>query len=357
MSKNKNAVAFKIAFIIILHILIIIIYNIYFCVNKEIFMCTAISYRANKFYFGRNLDLYYHFDESVTVTPRNFNFKLKNGKEIFSHLAIIGIATVADGYPLYYDAVNEAGLCMAGLNFPKNAIYHGYNDNKTNIAPFELMPYILSRCKNVDDALFELKDINLWDISFNEQFKNTPLHFMLCDKEKCVTIEPMGDGLKIYDNPIGVLTNNPPFDYHLNNISNYVNLTTHYPQNRFCKNYDIKPYSLGMGGVGLPGDMSSSSRFVRAAFVMQNSVCDDALSQAFHILKSVEQPQGVTYTKDGECEYTLYSSVCDAAQGVYYYTTYNNSTVTAVSMHNENLDACRLTLYPLKTTPTINHQN
>ncbi len=320
-------------------------------------MCTAISYRLDKFYFGRNLDLYYHFDESVTVTPKNFVFKLKNGKEIFSHLAIIGIATVSDGYPLYYDAVNESGLCMAGLNFPKNAVYHEFDEDKTNIAPFELVPYILSRCKSVDDALNELKDINLWDISFNEQFKNTPLHWMLGDKDKCVTIEPRGDGLKIYDNPVGVLTNNPPFDYHLNNLANYINLTSHYPKNRFCEGLNIEPYSLGMGAVGLPGDMSSASRFVRAAFIKQNSVCDDSLSQAFHILKSVEQPQGATYTKGGECEYTLYTSICDAKVGVYYYTTYNNSTVSAVCLFNENLDCDKLISYPLNTEQTIYYQN
>lgn len=320
-------------------------------------MCTAIAFNADKFYFGRNLDLYYHFDEAVSVTPRNFRFCLKNGKEIFSHLAIIGVATVAQGFPLYYDALNEAGLCMAGLNFPTNAVYHYFDEQKTNIAPFEFIPYILSRCKSVDEAVCELDDINLWDISFSGKFKNTPLHFMLCDKDRCVTVEPMRDGLKIYDNNIGVLTNNPPFDYHLNNLVNYISVTPRYPENRFCDSIDIKPYSLGMGSVGLPGDMSSASRFVRAAFIKQNSVCDDPLSQAFHILRSVEQPRGVTYTKDGECEYTLYTSVCDAAGGVYYYTTYDNSTVNAVSMHNENLDCDSLAIYPLETEPTINYQN
>ena len=245
---------------------------------------------------------------------------------------------------------------MAGLNFPDNAVYNDFDNAKNNIAPFELIPYILSRCKNVDDAINELKNINLWDISFNEQFKTTPLHWMLCDKDQCVTVEPMRQ-LKIYDNPVGVLTNNPPFDCHMYNLANYINVTSDYPKNRFCEGVEIKPYSLGMGGIGLPGDMSSGSRFVRAAFVMQNSLCDDTLSQAFHILKSVEQPRGVTYTNDGECEYTLYSSVCDANSGVYYYTTYNNSTISAVSMHNENLDSDRLVSYPLNTEQNIFFHN
>lgn len=324
-------------------------------------MCTAISYKTKDFYFGRNLDLYYNYDESVTVTPRNFVFKLRNGKEIFSHIAIIGIATVADGYPLYYDAVNEQGLCMAGLNFPNNAVYRPFDENKNNIAPFELIPYILSRCKSVDDAVSELEKISLWDTPFSEQFANTPLHWLLCDKYRTVTVEPLADGLKIYDNPIGVLTNNPPFDYHLHNLANYINLTPKYPQNRFCEGVEIEPYSLGMGSVGLPGDMSSASRFVRAAFIKQNSVCDESdtssINQAFHILKSVEQPNGITYTEDGSREYTLYTSVCNAGQGVYYYTTYENSTVCAVSMQNEKLDGDRLVPYPLNCEPKIDFCN
>ncbi len=320
-------------------------------------MCTAISYKTNDFYFGRNLDLYYHFDESVTITPRNFPLSLKNGKEIYSHFAIIGIATVSDGYPLYYDAVNEHGLCMAGLNFPKNAVYRDFEKEKNNIAPFELIPYLLSRCKSVDDAVNELCDINLWNVSFSDKFVNTPLHWLLCDKDKCITIEPLIDGLKIYDNPVGVLTNNPPFDYHLNNLVNYMNLTPKYPENRFCDSVEISPYSLGMGAVGLPGDMSSASRFVRATFIKQNSVCDDSLCQAFHILKSVEQPKGITYTKDGECEYTLYTSVCNASRGVYYYTTYHNSTVCAVRMHNEDIESKNLVSYPLNCNQSIFFHN
>lgn len=319
-------------------------------------MCTAIAFNKDGLYFGRNLDLYYHYNESVTVMPRDFNFKLKNGREIFCHLAMMGIATVSDGYPLYYDAVNEKGLCMAGLNFPDNAVYCGFDERKNNITPFELIPYILSRCENVDDAVSELKEINLWDISFSDGFKNTPLHWMLCDKDRCVVIEPMGDGLEIFENAVGVLTNNPTFDFHINNLVNYINLTPKYPKNRFCDKLDIAPYSLGMGGIGLPGDMSSASRFVRAAFVMQNSVCDDAMSQAFHILKAVEQPRGVTYTERGECEYTLYTSVCDADRLVYYYTTYDG-TLCAVSMQNENLDSDKLVSYPLNTEKTVFFHN
>jgi len=309
-------------------------------------MCTAIAFYKDGLYFGRNLDLYYHYDESVTVIPRNYNLKLKNGKEIFCHLAIMGVATVSGGYPLYYDAVNEKGLCMAGLNFPNSAVYGSFDGSKNNVAPFELIPYILSRCESVGDAISQLENINFGDISFDEKFKNTPLHWLICDKNQTVTVEPTAAGLKIYQNAVGVLTNNPPFDCQLYNLANYMNVTARYPTNRFCGDDIIKPYSLGMGSIGLPGDTSSASRFVRAAFIKQNSVCDNAVSQAFHILKAVEQPRGVTYTERGECEYTLYTSVCDTGRLVYYYTTYDGG-VCAVTMQNEDLDKNELVSYPL----------
>ena len=96
-------------------------------------MCTAITYKTKDNYFGRNLDLEYGYNETVTVTPRNYKFLFSNKMEIKQHFAIIGIATVVSNYPLYYDAANEYGLAMAGLNFPDNAYYSGVQKGKDNI--------------------------------------------------------------------------------------------------------------------------------------------------------------------------------------------------------------------------------
>lgn len=325
------------------------------------FMCTAITYQTDDFYFGRNLDLEYSYQETVTVTPRNYPFHFRCGAVLENHYALIGMATVADRYPLYYEATNEKGLSLAGLNFPKNAVYYPYADGKENITPFELIPWLLGQCSNVSQALEKLQNLNLWNSPFSEAFPLSPLHWLLADKERSVVLEPMADGLKIYENPIGILTNNPPFDFHMYHLAHYMNLTVRPPENRFSSKIDLTPYSLGMGGMGLPGDLSSASRFIKAAFTKLNSISgsteSESISQFFHILGSVAQQRGLTAVRDEEYEFTLYSSCCNTDKGIYYYTTYENSQISAVDMGKENLDGSALISYPLIKGQQIRLQN
>lgn len=324
-------------------------------------MCTAVSYKTRSHYFGRNLDLYYSYNEAVTVTPRNYPFGFREMPHLTSHYAMIGMATVAEGYPLYYEATNEAGLSMAGLNFPDNAVYFPYAEGKDNVTPFELVPWILGQCGNVQEAKEMLARVNLLNENFSEDLPLSPLHWMISDRDSSIVVESVADGLKIYDNPAKVLTNNPPFDYHMLNIRNYMGITSKTPVNRFSEELDLKPLSLGMGSIGLPGDMSSASRFIRATFVRLNSVSDESeeesVSQFFHILASVAQPRGCTAVENGRYEYTLYSSCCNTDTGVYYYTTYGNSCITAVDMRRCDPYGGELVTYHLVTGPQILCQN
>ncbi len=324
-------------------------------------MCTAATYLTKDFYFGRNLDLEYSYKETVTVTPRSFPFRFRNGKILDNHYALIGMATVAEGYPLYYEATNEKGLSLAGLNFPKNAVYYPFQENKDNITPYELVPWLLGQCESVFQAEAYLEKINLWNEPFSKEFPLSPLHWILADREHCLVLEPMADGLKIHKNPVGILTNNPPFPFHLYNLANYMNLTPMPPENRFSAQIDLTPFSLGMGSIGLPGDMSSPSRFVKAAFTKFNSRSGDSesesISQFFHILGSVVQPRGLTNVRGDEYEFTLYSSCCNTEKGIYYYKTYENSQITAVDMHREDLDSSELISYPLIQGQQILLQN
>lgn len=324
-------------------------------------MCTAVSYKTKSHYFGRNLDLEYSFRETVTITPRNYPFQFRNGQELHNHYALIGMATVADNYPLYYEATNEAGLSLAGLNFPGNAIYYSKADHLINITPYELIPWILGKCKNTEEALRELKRINLWNKSFSNEYPLSPLHWMLSDRNTSFTIETTIDGMRVHENKIGILTNNPPFEYHLHHLSQYMGLSAHDPSNQFSKELDLKPFSLGMGAIGLPGDPSSPSRFVKAAFVKWNSVHESTESasvvQFFHILSSVAQQKGITHVHDGKYEFTLYSSCCNTDQGIYYYTTYDHPSITAVDMHREDLNGNTLITYPLRTNWHVEFEN
>ena len=318
-------------------------------------MCTALTYKKGDFYFGRNLDIEKSYGETVTITPRNFPFYFKNGYVLEKHYSIIGIAAVIDDYPLYYDATNEKGLSVAGLNFPDNAVYYEKDAKKTNITPFELIPWILGICATISEAVSEIEKLNLWNEPFSKELPLSPLHWLIADKTRAITLESLKDGIKIYDNPIGVLTNNPPFDFHIYNLSNYINLTSSHPSNRFSKYLNLKPYSLGMGAIGLAGDLSSASRFVRAAYTKFNCVShtEESVARFFHILDSVAQTKGLTLTNDNKYEYTLYSSCCNTNKGIYYYKTYNNNQITAVYMNNVNLEGDSLYSYPLLTSPKI----
>ena len=324
-------------------------------------MCTAITYRTRDHYFGRTLDLEFFYNETVTVTPRNYPFAFRTLPTLAAHYAIIGMATVADGYPLYYEATNEHGLSMAGLNFPGNAHYFSPCVGKDNVAPFECIPWILGQCKNLAEARLLLEAIHLCDIPFSAEFPLSPLHWMIADREGAITVESVAEGLKIYENPIGVLTNNPRFDYHMTHLCDYMQLTHLPPENRFASSIDLAAYSRGMGAWGLPGDLSSASRFVRAAFVRQNSVSgereEESVSQFFHILGAVEQQRGCVRLPDGRYEITVYTSCCNTDRGIYYYTTYENSRISAVDMHKEDLNGDRLICYPLVKDPQILWQN
>lgn len=323
-------------------------------------MCTAVTYQTNDFYFGRNLDLEYSYNESVVITPRNVPFSFRCVKPMSRHYALIGIAVRENGYPLYFDATNEEGLSMAGLNFPGNAVYHDPVPEKYNITPFEFIPWILGQCKTLFDAKLLLQKLNIVNIPFSEKYPLSPLHWIIADKSGSITVESVADGLKIYDNPIGILTNNPPFDYHMHHLAEYLNLTREEPINRFAPHTDIKPYSRGMGAMGLPGDLSSSSRFIKAAFTKLNSVSGEtesaSVSQFFHILGSVAQQRGCV--RVGKVfEVTLYSSCCNTDKGIYYYTTYENSQITGIDMNKEDLENDQLIQFPLIRSQQINMVN
>lgn len=324
-------------------------------------MCTAATYQTKDFYFGRNLDYEFSYGEQLVVTPRNYPFQFRQAGELSHHYAILGMAHVAEGYPLYYDAINEAGLCVAGLNFVGNAVYHPAADGKENIAQFELIPWLLGRCANLAEARALLENANLLNLPFSPQYPLAALHWMIADRTGCITLESTADGLHVYDNPAGVLANNPPFPLQMFNLNNYMNLSPRQPENQFAPELPLATYSRGMGGLGLPGDLSSQSRFVRAAFVRNNarSAEDEtsSVSQLFHILGSVEQQKGCCEVAPGKYEYTIYTSCCNADKGIYYYTTYDQHQISAVDMHRENLDGNALVCFPMNTEPVVFWQN
>lgn len=324
-------------------------------------MCTSIELKKKDFYFGRNMDIDCSFDERVVVTPRNYSFKLTNGESIASHFAFIGMATVINDYPLYAEAVNEKGLCIAGLNFPDNAFYHNAGElNGYEISPYELIPWLMARCENAVQAKQLLEKAVLVNIPFKDDLPLAELHWHIADKDNSFVLESKSSGLDIYDNHVGVLTNNPAFDFHMQNLSQYLNLTAGKPCGAFTDVADITEFGKGAGSIGLPGDFSSASRFVRSAYLRHISVCGDSqeecVSQFFHILDSCAVVNGSITTTENEYK-TTYSCCVNSDKGVYYYKTYNNSMLCAVDMKKENLDSSTLIQYPITDTQHFRYDN
>ena len=324
-------------------------------------MCTAITWNGKEHYFGRTLDYTRSFGEEVVITPRNYPFHFRHVKERETHFAMIGTALVCEEYPLYYDAVNEKGLGMAGLNFPGNAVYGDPVHGKENVAQFELIPWILGQCDSVEAAAKCLRRLNITRDAFAENLPAAELHWIIADHRRAITVEAEAEGLRIYDNPVGVLTNNPPFPFQLFQLNNYMHLSPEDPENHFGTELPLHPYCLGLGALGLPGDLSSQSRFVRAAFTkihaVQGETEEENVNQFFHILENVRQTRGCSRTTEGDCEITIYTSCCSAAKGIYYYTTYGNHQITAVKLRQENLDGTGLARWPMIREEKMRMQN
>lgn len=323
-------------------------------------MCTSIAWRNGSFFFGRNLDLEMDFGQRVVIMPRRHRLCFRQGKKLDQHYGMIGMATIMDGCALYAEAMNEKGLCMAGLNFPENAYYSPEPmPGKAGIAPFELPWWVLGQCATLGEAQQLLRETQVMHIPFGADVPVSPLHWHIADRERCIVVECMRDGMHIHEDPVGVLTNNPPFDFHLHNLRQYMNLTALWPENRFTREMELRPFGRGMGAIGLPGDASPASRFVRAAFLAHNSVCDEEHSVAhfFHLLDSVAMTRGSVIAPGDRWEQTLYSCCMDVDEGIYYYKTYTNNQLTAVHLHNANLDGEALVEFPLEMKQHILHAN
>lgn len=325
-------------------------------------MCTSIIYTAGDHYFGRNLDLEVSLGQEVVITPRNKTLEFREMPNLEHHYAIIGMSIVRDDYPLYFDGVNEKGVGMAALNFDGPAHFFPVQEGKDNIASFEMVPYILAAASSVAEAKKILANANVANLNFSDKLQAAPLHWIIADKTGAsVTVESTNKGLNVYDNPVGVLTNNPEFPRQLLNLSNYRNVSPSAPENTLAPEIDLPVYSRGLGSHFLPGGMDSESRFVKATFTKMHAPIGNSeienITNYFHILQSVEQQKGLDEVAPNQYEYSIYSDGVNMTKGIYYYKTYENSQISAIDMYKEDLEASDLITYPVQNKQQINYQN
>ena len=274
-------------------------------------MCTAI--RFNEYFFGRTLDFERSFGEQMLVLPRE-TVGLMDCK---SRYAMMGIGVLCDGGAMLFDGVNEWGLASAALNFSGYACY-GSVGGRADIGAGGLISLVLGLCRSVGEAREMLGGINIT----RDGQGSAPLHWMVSDGREAMVVEAVAEGIRLYDNPVGVLTNAPDFVYHMTRLGDIAHLS---PASR------LADYSRGMGAIGLPGDFSSASRFLRAAFICRHGTMPDdtdlGVNIAFDILSSLSVPRGCVITHGGEAAYTRYTSVINMSTPTYYLTTATCRTV------------------------------
>ena len=289
-------------------------------------MCTAIALRGKKkFYFGRNMDIYYPLGFETARIDGERGFEFSCGRRLARCHSVVGTAVVSGGYPLYADAMNGSGLCMAGLEFPEYAHYAELaTKGKNAVSPYEFIAWILTQCASVDEAEALLNGSCLVNRPFSESFPLTPLHWMIADRRRSIVVESVRDGMRVYGCDCNVLANAPDFQFHTVNLRQFGALTSTQPSGDGAFG---APFSSGFGAIGLPGDFSSASRFVKAAFVTKNAeaVIDeskDGASELFRALFSVAVPMGTVKTKSGADNVTVYTSCMDTVEGKYYRLPY-----------------------------------
>ena len=329
-------------------------------------MCTALNIKSaeDNVYFGRNMDLAYNFHQRVLILPVNYQYEdMVNKCMVTNQTPIIGMGTIIDNHATFADAMNTKGLACAGLNFDGYAAFAKEPvEGKNNIAPYDFIQWSLSNYETVDEVKHAMEGVEMVEIPINSKTPVAPLHWMLTDKTgKSIVVERTMDGIKVHDNPVGVMTNNPTFDWHLTNLNEYLYLSPEHHQKSVWSDKELISLGIGSGTLGMPGDFASVSRFVRIAYLRAKTPVlksdEEAISQYFNMLDYVKMVRGGVSTPDGIEDYTIYTSCMDLNQGIYYYRTYGNGRINAIDCKKEKLDGTEPINYPYLTEQDYNYQN
>ena len=308
-------------------------------------MCCAISLNLNNNpFFIRTLDLDYSFGKRLIISPREISLSFKLRGEYAMKYAFWGIGDILSDFPLLAEGVNEEGLSIGGLHFP-TMIGYKKRGSKKGLAPFEIIPFLLGNFKTATEACNFLSHIDIVDISFNEEIKNTPLHFHIADKENVFAVEIINKKVEVEKNPFRVLTNSPPFSYHKYNMARYLHLSENEPKEKD----DALLYSNGLSATGLPGDFSSPSRFIRAAWLRATSRCEYGMERysALQLGEALSIPTGSVIKRDNRLHFTRYFSIYDISARCVIIKKYDRISPSVIEIKKESLEFDSLISYAI----------
>ena len=313
-------------------------------------MCTGVRFSDDKgnMYMGRNLDWSEGYGQKVVITPKGFSYNSAfNGALSSKNGAIIGMAIVVENTPLYFDCYNESGLGIAGLNFPGYASYEkAAVDGKTNVSAYEFPLWVAMNFASVDEAEKALKNVAIVAKPINEQYPVSQLHFIIGDGKRSIVVEYTENGMEIFDNQVDILTNQPGYGWHKENLRNYMNLFSPMPKEVKWGEAKMTPFGSGSLMRGIPGDYYAPSRFVRVAYLNTHypvkTTEEENVSRLFHTLTGVAMIDGAAQMADGKSEITVYTGGYSALSKTYYYNTYEDPAIVSVKMADYKLDTNEL---------------
>lgn len=304
-------------------------------------MCTAITLQSqsNEVFFGRTMDFSHEIIPKLYIVPSSYVWHNNlNNNLIKDSLQFIGLGQKLDGILGFYDGVNEKGFAAASLYFAGYAQYSTTTLNDTEqIASIDFLHYILGRCTSVKELTSLLKDITI--VGIPDPVTNTiaPLHWVATDRSgACVVIEPTDKGLELINNPIGVMSNSPDFNWHMINLRNYIETSPTQTEEVFWDSIRLTPFGQAAGTTSLPGGFTSPERFVRTAYLKTHlpkpKDSREAITACFHIMESVSIPKGAVITNQNTCDYTKYTSFINTNTCEYFYKTYDDITIKTANL-------------------------
>ena len=312
-------------------------------------MCTGIRFSdgSGNLYLARNLDWTSDFGERVVVTPTGYATKSPFGAVPEIRHAVIGMGIVQEDTPLYFDCGNDAGLAVAGLNFPGYAEYAPEAvEGKTNVAAFEFPLWVASQFASVDEVEAALADVVIVDRPINDKYASSLLHWIIGDAKRAIVVEYTSTGMHVFDDDVDVLANQPGFGWHHENLRNYLNTAPDFPEKVVLNRADLVPFGSGSLMRGIPGDYYSPSRFVRAAYVHAHypdkTTEEENVSRAFHTLQQVAMVDGCAAMGSGEFERTTYTGLFSSRTMTYYWNTYDDPAIQSVALTDHAADGTDL---------------
>jgi len=338
--------------------------------------CTGIRLIANNgdVVFARTLEFAIDIKSEVIMVPRGFARTGtapggRAGMRWTSRYASLGVN--GENLPHIFDGLNEKGLAVGTFYFPGTAGYQAFSPASAGrtLAPWELGSWLLETFATVEEVRRKIGNVVVADVVYPAWGFTPPVHYIVNDASgRSIVIEYIGGKLHVHDNPLGIMANSPSFDWYMTNLRNYLNFTlTNPPPVTIGGGVKLQPFGMGAGMLGLPGDFTPPSRFVRAAAFATSAETgqkgDEAVLKAFHVLNNFDIPKGTVREghKDEHgnelADYTIWTSANDLARRRFLFRTYDNSQIRSVDLMTLDLDARTISRFSMQGKERIQALN